>query len=134
MKKIITILLLSLMAIVSCGQSLMLTMRKADVMSEMSWYKEWHRTVNAKDYLEYQKDSVAIGYRFTDHLCSEAYITMTLPAMRTFIEDKEDCGCWRSLTEHSWLYQTNVFDKLVKVTRVQDSTSATFIYKFTDYE
>ena len=136
-KYILTLILIASAALSTNAQTLMLSVRKATIQAQMRAYPEYVSTVNASDYLEYQKDSIAIGYRFELNsgklgkwICNEVYITMPLSRELAFIDLKTGCNCWMPIGQDQWLYQTNVFDTLVLVTRSYSDGCVTFSYTF----
>ena len=126
MKTTITAILI-LTASTAFSQSLMLSVSKARIRSEMSHYKEWQRT--GSDTLQYVKDSTMIEYLFTDRLCSEASIEMPTYSAECFVQEKLNCNCWKPTGADSWQYQTNVFTSPVPVVRIVKGNSVKFQYK-----
>jgi len=132
MKTIITTILI-LITTFGQGQTLMLSVRKATVKAEMRNYKEYQITESYQDYLEYTKDSSSVAYEFERNgnkwICSSASITMQQSQEAVFIDAKTGCNCWAQTGENSWLYETNVFDVPVVVTRTKQARTVTFTYK-----
>lgn len=126
MKNLITSLLL-LICISATSQQLYLGCSKTTVQYDMHSYKGFDLTVRAKDYLEYQKDSIAVAYRFEDRICTTALITMPVKEAERFIASKTKV--WEAC-EGGWLYDTQVFDTPVLVKKFDQGEVVTFEYKF----
>lgn len=136
MKKLITIILILIGSTLG-AQTLMLDCRRAVVEAEMHYYPEYTRTVCAQDYLEYQKDSVAYGFRFFRDtlniyygkwICNEISVTMTHSAELRFIESKVGCDCWCPIGPDTWRYRTDAFGNMVMVRRIYQDECVTFVY------
>jgi len=126
-KRILFITMMLLIGLTVCGQQLYLGCSKTTVQYEMHQYKGFDLTVRAKDYLEYQKDSIAVAYRFEDKVCVMAMITMPVKDAERFIQSK--AKVWEVVPD-GWLYDTQVFDTPVLVKKFDQGEVVTFEYTF----
>lgn len=126
-KRILFIAFMLLMGLTVCSQQLYLGCSKTTVQYDMHSYKGFDLTVRAKDYLEYQKDSIAVAFRFEDKVCVMAMITMPVKDAERFIASK--VKVWEPCQE-GWLYDTQVFDTPVLVRKFDQGLVVTFEYTF----
>jgi len=126
-KQVTITAILILTASAAFSQSLMLSVSKSRIRSEMSHYSDRQRTNS--DTLQYIKDSTMIEYLFTDRLCSEASIEMPTYSAECFVQEKLDCNCWKPTGADTWQYQTNVFTSPVPVVRIWKENSVKFKYR-----
>lgn len=126
MKSLITSLLL-LITLSAASQQLYLGCTKNTVQYDMHSYRGFNQTVHAKDYLEYQKDSIAVAYRFENRLCVTAMIVMPVKEAERFIASK--AKVWE-VCDEGWLYDTQVFDTPVLVRKFVNGLVVTFEYTF----
>ena len=127
MRRLVLFCALIVLSITAYGQTLMLTVRKAAILCEMKYYSEYELIVHAKDYLEYESKERVIAYRFKGRHCSEIYLVLDKDAADQFIVDREGTH-WKK-TETGWLYYSGMFEEPIIVTKIEDISTTTFIYR-----
>lgn len=130
MKKLLLIILL--LPFITKGQQVYLGCTKSMIKSDMEVYEGFKQTVEAKDYYEYQKDSLAVGYRFKHGVCVSSLITMSKEEGKKFIAERT-VKLWKPYL-HGWLYNTKIFDTPIFIQKFEDDNTITFEYTFLDEE
>lgn len=126
MKKLIVLFLL--LPFFGNTQQVYLNCTKTEVESDMQVYDEFIQTVNAKNYIEYQRDSIAVGYCFKHNKCINSMITMPRTQSEKFLKAKIGI-MWKPYL-NGWIYDTNVYKKLVYVQEFEEDVIITFQYTF----
>lgn len=130
MKKILTIILL-LTTVTLSAQPLMLSCRKMAIKSEMRRFKAWQQ-IPSNNGLKYVCGAKTVFYTLNDNVCTSASITMPEECSEDFIKGKLDCNCWCSISDTSWIYNTNLFDTTVVVIRFNEHKFVRFNYKLNE--
>lgn len=134
MKTTITTLLI-LLTLSGFTQPLMIGFRKADVIATMHRYPEYTRTVTAQDYIEYQHNDRAYGFRFEfDSLnlyygrwhCSEFYVTMPKDQEQSYFAQLNKCNCLQSFAQDRWIWVTK--QETITVEIIRDDRTVTVVY------
>lgn len=99
----------------------------------MQVYEEFIKTVHAKNYFEYQKDSIAVGYRFSRGVCTSSLITMSKEEAKKFLKERILKKAWEPYL-HGWLYDSKSFDTPIFIRKFDDHYTTTFEYTFPDEE
>jgi len=135
MKTTLTTILI-LITLSGFTQPLMVGFRKADVISNMRNSPGYTRTVKALDYLEYERNNRAYGFRFERDslnlyrgrwICTEFYITVLPDDEQAYLNNMIACNCLTPVDRDLWLW-VNDYDT-VTVTRIEQDGSVTFVWR-----
>ena len=133
MKALLTTILI-LITLSGFSQPLMIGFRKSDVESNMRNSPGFYRTVKAKNYLEYQREGRAYGFRFErDSLnlyhgkwfCTEFYVTVLPDDEEKYFAKLVDC--LTMVDRDKWVWVNN-YDTIT-ITRIESEESVTFVWR-----
>lgn len=137
MKQTITTILI-LITLSGISQTLLLQTSRARVKQDMHLYSEWRRTVTAKNYLEYQNDSICIGFRFTEDvnndfygkwICTEVYKSMPVTMIDQYIESGVNKHCWNQIAPDRWVFYADELYGHVDVKLIEQGKVGTFVFR-----